>query len=45
LIVLRNGIARVFLGLGMILISLAVKIDPVLTQSIISKKEAEGRGF
>ncbi|MBA7683149.1 hypothetical protein ES703_91507 [subsurface metagenome] len=37
MIVLRNGIARFLLGLGMILISLALKIDPVFTKSTISK--------
>lgn len=35
MIMLRNGVARVLLGLGIILISLASKIDPDFVQSTL----------
>ena len=39
---LRNGVARVLLGLGMILVSLASKIDPDFVQNTLyTLKEEE----
>lgn len=41
MIMLRNGIARVLLGLGIILISLASKIDPDFVQSVMFNLKGE----
>ena len=41
MIMLRNGVARVLLGLGIILISLASKIDPDFVQNTLFNLRGE----